>query len=259
VPEYDRLANIYDAWSAADPAAEPSRRYYVNLCSTERVPVVELGIGTGRIAIDIARLGIPVIGVDVSAGMGALCRRKFEEAGLQDRLQLLFSDVRDFELPEPTSLIIFPFRSIGHLLTHESKLALLQCVHRNLKPGGKFIFDHYILDEDWARGRHGIPQLMCRIPNQDGSSMLVWDVYHFDFSRQLMDCYITVDELDEAATLVRRTYRPLSFSWIRPEQVRDLLHQANFKVQAVYGDFDGGPLTDTSEQQIWVAERPTGS
>jgi hypothetical protein len=89
--------------------------------------------------------------------------------------------------------------------------------------------------------------------------MLVWDVYHFDFSQQLMDCNIIVDELDKAAALLRRTYRPLSFSWIRPGQVRDLLHQANLKVQAVYGDFDGGPLTDASEQQIWVAERPPES
>jgi len=256
IPEYDRLADIYDVWVQSGPAAEPCRRFYVDMCRTLRDPVVELGIGTGRIAIEIARLGVPITGIDVSPAMTALCQKKFEEAGLQHQLSLLISDVRHFELPEPAPLIIFPYQSIGYLPAYEDKLALLHCVRRNLKPGGRFIFDHYILDKTRAHALHGIPQLTRRTPEQGATSPWIWTVFHFDFSKQLIDCSVIIDEVDDASTLLRRTYRSLSFSWIEPDQVQDLLRQANLKVQTAYGDFNGSPLTPTSEQQIWVAERP---
>jgi SAM-dependent methyltransferase len=254
-PEYDQLAAFYDMWSLADPAAEPSRQFYVETCASEPGTVVELGVGTGRIAIDIAQRGKEIIGIDISSAMLARCRVKFEEAGLSSYLRLIESDVRTFSMSEPAALITFPFRSIGHLLTRQDKLDLFTHVRENLIPGGHFLFDHYVLDENWARNRHGIPQMMCRIDDIDGTCRLVWDVYLFDFNTQRMQCYIMVEELDRAGSVSARTYYPLAFSWLKPEQTHELLLEAGFEIEATYGDFSRTPFVSNSEQQIWLAKR----
>src|SRR5262249_13439038 len=154
------------------------------------------------------------------------CRKKAEALGIADNILLCQADVRYFSLPEPAALITFPFRSIGHLLSSEEKVEMLLNVRRNLKPGGKFLFDHYVFDEAWARNHHGLSHLMCRIPGADGTSSLVWDIYHYDFSHQRMQCFIAVETLDTSGTVLNRTYHPLSFSWILPDQMRGLLYEA---------------------------------
>ena len=72
-------------------------------------PVVELGVGNGRIVIEAARQGKHVIGVDCSTGMLELCRSRAAQAGVADRLTLIQADFRDFELAEHDALISIPF------------------------------------------------------------------------------------------------------------------------------------------------------
>ena len=100
--DYDCFARDYDAWSA--PMTEDVG-WYVELAREAAEPVVELAVGSGRVAIPIAReTGKRVIGIDRSPAMLAVARER--AAGLP--VELREGDMRDFELEETVELVICP-------------------------------------------------------------------------------------------------------------------------------------------------------
>jgi len=136
---YDGLAAVYDIWSAADPAWLPSRRFYLAQAAAARLGVVELCVGTGRLAVEIARRGIPVIGVDFSHEMLARCRERVA-TGTDGPLELLEADIRHVSLRRPVDIVILPFRGIGHFLTPADRQAVFATAYRALAPGGRLVF-----------------------------------------------------------------------------------------------------------------------
>src|SRR5436190_7209404 len=104
-------------------------------------PVVELGIGTGRIAIPTAAAGVRVIGVDSSPGMLEICRERADFAGVADLLDLRLGDLLDPPVPERVRLVTCPFRAFLHLHSDEERLAGLTGARRLLEPGGRLVFD----------------------------------------------------------------------------------------------------------------------
>src|SRR6187200_3073168 len=88
---YDAIAELYDPWSRS---VTEDVGFYVAEARKSGGPVVELGVGTGRIAIPVAAAGIRVIGVDDSEGMLEICRARAERAGVSDLLELRAGDFR---------------------------------------------------------------------------------------------------------------------------------------------------------------------
>jgi SAM-dependent methyltransferase len=254
--EYDALAEIYDRWASGDPAAGPSHDFYVDLCRSCPGRVVELGIGTGRIALDVVCADRPVLGVDGSAAMLEVCRRRAGELGLQEYLTLLHADLQTFDLGWRADLIVLPFRSIGHLLTWPDRRLLLDRVRRHLAPGGRFVFDHYIFSESWAQAHDGVPRLLYASPVGEAPGILVWDTYRYDFAARTMRCLITVETTDAEGQMASRRHAPLSFSWFEVPAMRDALTETGLVVEALYGGFDRRPFDEQATDQVWVVSCP---
>src|SRR5581483_7653745 len=103
-------------------------------------PVLELGVGTGRIAVPVAAAGIDVVGVDLSAGMLEVARERAALAGVH--VDLRRGDMRDPPVEGEFPLVICPFRSLLHLETDaDRRLALRAVSHRLAKGHGRFVFD----------------------------------------------------------------------------------------------------------------------
>jgi len=257
-PEYDNLAKIYDPWSAADPSSALTLRFYLEMCNGPEETIVELGIGNGRIAVEIAQhCNKHIVGIDISEQMLIECKLKAKTRGVDQLFHLIKADFQDFRLPIPAKLIIMPFRTFGHLLTMEHKMAALQQVYKQLAPGGKFIFDHWIFNENWARFHNGVPRLMCKTYDKSNAkNLFIWDTYQFNFDNQITDCFITVEEAEDDGTVINRKHFPLSFSWIEPNQVREMLDKVGFEIEELFGSFDKQPFTTSSKEQIWVVKRP---
>src|SRR5438309_10654189 len=110
---YDAWADRYEDWSPSFSADVP---FYVGLARDADGPLVELAVGTGRVAIPVAQAtGRRVIGIDSSPAMLAQARLRAAEAGVE--LDLRAGDMRDLALDEPAALIYCPFRALMHLPT----------------------------------------------------------------------------------------------------------------------------------------------
>jgi SAM-dependent methyltransferase len=255
--DYDAFADIYDAWVATAPVAERNLPFYVEEYMRTACPVVEMGVGNGRILIEAARRGKPVVGVDSSAEMLALCRQRAEAAGVADLLTLIQADFREVVLPEPAELVTIPFHTIGHLVTLEDKRAGLRNILGQLAPGGRLVFDIFVFNPTYARERNDVVGLRAEFTDErTGRESLLWAHTRYDFETQAMRVIAWTDEMDERGEVVRRKYRRVGFSWIEPEQMRGLLEETGFEIEALYGDFDRRPFAEDSPEQVWVARKP---
>jgi SAM-dependent methyltransferase len=228
---YDPIARLYDPWSAS---VTEDIAFYVAEARKSGGPVVELGVGTGRIAIPTAAAGVPVIGVDSSAGMLEECRRKAEEAGVE--LDLRLGDLRRPPVSGPVPLVTCPFRSLLHLDTDADRLQALAAARGLLAPGGRLVFDVFapsVEDVEETDGRW--------LERERG----IWERADWNLETRTLTLAV---QGGVGATEMR-------LAWLRPEEWRDLLERAGLEVVACYGWFDMRPYTG-GEDSVWVVRRP---
>ena len=143
--EYDSFADIYAVWTDTAAATRANLAFYVDAYLQAAGPVVELGVGDGRIAVPAAARGRAVIGIDLSAAMLERCRRRAADAGVLERLTLRRADFRHFELDQPAGLVALPYHSLGHLPTLDDKRGAIAHIFSQLRPGGRFVFDDFLM------------------------------------------------------------------------------------------------------------------
>jgi len=254
--EYDRFADIYAAWTDSATSTGGNLRFYVDTYLAADCPVVELGIGDGRIAVEAARRGCLVTGVDVSGAMLERCRTRAERAGVTDRLTLVQADFRDFNLAKPAALVALPYHSIGHLTTLDEKRAAVGHVFNQLRPGGRFIFDDFFMTSALMAHMRQV-QLRAAYQTPERADCLLWVTSLVDEAKQTISVVTWEDILGEHGRLEQRHYRRLSLSWLEPTQARDLLTGAGFSVETCFGDFNRTSFDpESAVEQIWIARKP---
>jgi SAM-dependent methyltransferase len=223
----EEYANRYDEWSAHMTEDVP---FYVALATEARGPIVELAVGNGRVAIPVAlATGRTVIGLDTSEAMLAQARDRASEAGVD--LDLRLGDMRALSLSEPAAFVYCPFRALLHLPTWSDRRRTFERVAAALEPGGRFawnafVFDHVIASRfDGQRQESPIPHTI-RYAAGDG---------RIDIT------------LDSGASS--------SLWWATKNEWLGLIDVAGFEVEAVYGDFDRTPVSDSSGEYVFVVRR----
>ena len=231
--EYDAIAELYDPWSRS---VTEDIGFYVAEARKARGPVVELGVGTGRIAVPVAEAGVPVIGVDSSAGMLKVCRRRAEAAGVEHLLDLRLGDLRDPPVDARVRLVTSPFRALLHLDTDADRRAALMAAFRLLVRGGRFVFDVFAPSPEDVEETHG--RWLEREPG-------IWERADWDLERRILTLHVRGAHSETAMRL----------SWLPPDDWRTLLEATGFEVVACYGWFDLSPHRG-GEDTVWLARRP---
>ncbi|HET8527718.1 MAG TPA: methyltransferase domain-containing protein [Gaiellaceae bacterium] len=231
--EYDAIASLYDPWSTS--VVEDISFYVEEALQAAAKPVVELGVGTGRIAIPTAMAGVRVIGVDASAGMLAVCGARAAEAGVGERLELRQGDLRRPPVEERVLLVTCPFRAYLHLAGDDDRLAALRAARALLEPGGRLVFDVFRPSLDDVTETHG--RWIEREPGIDERA-------DWDLERQTL----TLSVRDARSATTMRLW------WLEPERWLALLGDAGFVVEHVYGWFDRRPYRG-GEDTVFVARR----
>lgn len=228
--------------------------YYVTLARRSRGPVLEYGVGNGRIAIAIARHGREVVGVDHSAPMLADLRRRLAEepAEIRGRVRAVRGDMRSVRLDRRFPLVLATFNTALHLYTRQDVERFLARVRTHLAPGGRFVVDMSVPTiEDLARlaGRaYHVPRF--RHPT---SGVVVKNREYFDYDplRQVLFVSMEFEPVDDPAGAWAT---PLAHRQFFPREWEALLHYNGFAVTRVHGDFAGGPLEKNSDVMIWHAK-----
>jgi SAM-dependent methyltransferase len=221
----EAFAANYDRWAAEMTEDVP---FYVELAKEADGPIVELAVGSGRVAIPVAEAcDRTVIGIDSSPAMLAQAL-----AAGGNVLDLRLGDMRTFELAEPAALIYCPFRALLHLPTWADRRVVFDRVATALRPGGRFAwnafaFDHAIAARlDGQRQEEPIPHVN-RYAVGDGRVDIV---------------------LDSGETS--------SLWWATKNEWLGLIESSGLEVEALYGWFDRRPFDDESREFVWVVRKP---
>lgn len=223
----EAFADRYDEW-ASDMTADIA--FYVELARQADGPLVELAVGTGRVAVPIAQAtGRQVIGVDSSPAMLAKARANASAAGVE--LDLRDGDMRELDLAEPGGLIYCPFRSLLHLPTWVDRRRTFERVAASLAPSGWFAWNVFAFDHRIAGRLDGQHQTEP-VPHTN----------HYAIGDNRVDLV-----LDGGATS--------SLWWATKNEWLGLLDVAGLEVEALYGGFAHEPFTEDSTEYVFVARR----
>jgi SAM-dependent methyltransferase len=225
---YDRIAGIYDPWSRS---VTEDVEFYVEHALAVEGPVVELAVGTGRVAIPVARAGRRLIGVDSSPGMLAVARA----AGVEELLDLRVGDLREPPVPERVDLVICPFRSLLHMRTEDEKLLALRAARQLLVDGGAFVFDVF------APSREDIEETNGRWLEREPG---IFERADWDEDSRTLSLSVRSDAAETTFDL----------HWLSAPEWFRLLDEAELAVEALYGWFDGRPY-EGDEDMVFVTRR----
>jgi len=222
------FADRYDEWSAEMTEDVP---FYVELARETDGALVELAVGSGRVAIPVAEAtGRPVLGIDTSPAMLAQARERAAAAGVD--LELREGDMRDLRLDEPAGLVYCPFRGLLHVPTWTDRRRVFERVAASLRPNGRFAWNAFAFDHAVAArldGEHRDEPVPHSLRYTVGDNRI--DI-----------------TLDGSGTS--------SLWWATKNEWLGLIDVAGLEVEALYGDFDRRPFDEESREYVWVTRRP---
>ncbi|MGH2785019.1 MAG: class I SAM-dependent methyltransferase [Actinomycetota bacterium] len=250
---YLAFVGFYDEW-VKDVTGDVD--FYVRRAKETGGPMVELGVGTGRIAIPTAQKGKRVIGVDVWTSMMAEGRKRAVDAGVGELIEWREADMRTHVADPPVTLVTIPYRAFLHLMTTEDQLACLDAVRRSLVPGGRLILNTFVPDPHIAAGQDGRRSLHSEYTDERGRRCELWVTPVHEVTTQRITINAVV-EAYEGDRPVETTATALPIRMVYRYEMEHMLARAGFEVEALHGDFDERPLTDDSREMIWVARSPS--
>ena len=252
VDPYLAFVGFYDEWTK-DVTGDVD--FYVRRATEVQGPIVELGVGTGRIAIPTAQAGQRVIGVDLSPAMIAEARRRSAEAGVSHMIAFAEADMKTFVTETPVHLVTIPFRSFLHMETPQEQLTCLSSVYRSLVPGGRLILNMFVPDPAFIVSQDRKRNLHSEFVDERGRRCEIWVVPEYEITTQEITINATV-ETYEGKKLVETTEGRLRVRMIHRFEMEHLLARSGFEIDDLYGDFDERPLTEGCMEMIWVARKP---
>jgi len=249
IETYRRIAPFYDGdYESLDYDADTP--FYVQLARESGGPVLEMGCGTGRVLLAVARAGIRIHGMDLSPDMLRELGAKLAAEPPEVRALVTFSegDIRTAEAPGKFALITSPFRVVQSFVSRDSQRAWLRNVRRHLRPGGALCFDVFQPNFEYLVR----PCEPCvDVDRKDPASGLrirrfVRTVPHN--ALQTIDCefrWVIGEDADGEGSSCSFTLR-----WFTRGELENLLELEGFEIADYWGTFNRDPFCETSPEQI---------
>ena len=224
--------------------------FWLNLAARQESPVLELGCGTGRVLVPLARAGYTVIGIDHDPGMLRYLKSKFQPVSGSGPL-LILADISKFSLGRQFPLVIVPCNTLS-TLGHTSRKDCLSCVRRHLQPGGLFaaslpdpalIASHPAragieLEDEFLHPTTGNPVQVSSDWRLSGNKFTVTWLYDHLFPDGRVERY----KLEASHYLVSL------------DELLAEVQAAGMRIREMYGDFDCSAYAPGAPQLILLAE-----
>ncbi|HEY1308770.1 MAG TPA: class I SAM-dependent methyltransferase [Vicinamibacterales bacterium] len=260
---WDEYAPFYD-WENARTLGRRDVPFWRNLAAHAGGPVLELGCGTGRISLPLAKAGVDLVGIDRSAPMLDRARRRLRRARLTDRVQLVRGDIRYLPFVDQPrsrratndsgfSMVMAPYGVLQSLLRERDLAATLREVRRVLQPGGIFGLELVADLPSWQEYRKRVSLKGWR-HRRGGARVTLIETVHQDRARGRT---IFDQEFTEQRGRTRRSHRfALTFRTLSIPQMARRLEKAGFEISALLGDYRGKPWDPRSESWIILSMKP---
>ena len=218
--------------------------------------ILEIGCGTGRVALRLATEGISVTGMDLSPEMIAAARQKSQSV---PNVRWVEGDMKDFDLRERFDLIIIPGHSFQFMLTPSDQIACLECIQRHLANDGKLV----------VHINHDDPGWLAELVQDEGAdfqlageyqlgslktSIRKLNAWSYDPVTQTASVVTAWETIGEDGSINERNETEVKHlhCFFRYE-MEHLLARTGFQIQALYGDFYRQEVSETCPDMIWVA------
>lgn len=252
--DYVRWAERYDTFYEAAPEGE--LEFYLNAIQRSGGSVLELGVGTGRVAIPAAAMGHDVTGVDLNEPMLERARGKSSRAPLDGELKLIYADMATLSLEKTDyDLIIIPAHTLALETDRGRQLETLKRCADHMADDAKLIFNLFNPSDDLINGEPGETFLLGVVQDEArGLRHVLTGTNEFDTRNQLNHCLQIIETLDANGTVIEREELSVEFRYLHHHQVIQMLREAGLRATSVYGDFDGSALTPDSEEMIFECQ-----
>ena len=251
---------VYDTLAETNiPATSMARdvEFYRGLARETGDPILEVGCGTGRVAVPLAADGHEVVGVDLSSAMLRMAERRRSELepAVAARLTFREGDMITLDLGREFALVLTPSRVFQFALTTEAQRAALAALRRHLRPDGRLVLDLFdplleFVVPGAPTGRNG------ELVHPSSGNRVTWEVTarNPDPARQIIVEDWTWQELAPSGEPLRTEVERLTLRWSTRSEMRLLFELAGLEVVAEHGDFEGGPPA-YGREQVWVLRR----
>jgi SAM-dependent methyltransferase len=248
---YDRLAKFYD-YTIGDFDADLDM--YEAFARRSDAPVLELGVGPGRVALALAGRGLRVTGIDRSAAMLEIARRRVDSDGIAG-IELHHQDFRKLNVPGSFGLIICALDTFLHLSNTAEQLDALRGARERLATDGLIAIDLPGPAGDWGDWDSGARPLVLDWSRLiDGVRLTRFSSFRADLAQQQRSLTDVFEETEADGT-VRRHVVEYALRFVFPAEMELLLRVAGLARYACYGDYDLSPFNAASERMIVLAER----
>jgi SAM-dependent methyltransferase len=249
--DYDQLAPYYDAeWRNLTQDIP----FILDEAHSAGDPILELACGSGRVALPLALAGFSVWGIDNSPAMLSLFEKKIlrESPDVSSRIHISKQDMQKFSFDQRFKLILIPFNSFLLLTDRQDFDQCLQNCKNHLDDSGKFIIDVFSPNFELCAIKEPKMQFLQHFYVPELNKVVIqWEYAKRDMGRQLIDIDFLYEEYDRNGNLENKTYS-LQMSIVFRYEMEYLLEKNGFTVEAVYGNYDRSPFTNTSPQIICV-------
>lgn len=219
--------------------------------------ILELGAGSGRITIPLARAGFEVTAVDSNKQMLAKLRERMATLPkrVAERITIVEADLRRFEVPGEFPLVLAVFNVLEHLYTRVELDACLRCVRDHLAPGGAFAFDVQLPDLAWLLRDPWTRWARTKFTDPTSGKQMIYSTNHeYDAISQivLIRIYYELAENEGGAPI---KIVKLSQRKFFPAELEALIAHAGLRTVERYGDFGWRQLDSSAESQVVICER----
>lgn len=235
-------------------------------------PILEVGCGTGRILINLAKDGFAVTGVDLSANMLKIAQKKIdkEPQDIKQRIKLQQQDMCKLQLDEKQfQLVMMPYAEFAHILERTRQRKALNRIAHHLQAGGYLIISMSNWDpkeirisypealKSWGKA---LPLTYEGVFTDEERHLKVtrYIARGYDPSVQIALHVYIHDICTMDGTVVSKKINPLSIRYVYPNEMALLLEEAGFSVEKIYGSYDKEPFDFQSKRMIFLARKPTG-
>ena len=245
---YSAVARFYDA-ETADIIDD--LRMYSRLAAGCEGHILDVGCGTGRVLVHLAREGRHIHGIENNCAMLRQLEGKLSaQPEMRERITYVQADAAEYAFKPRFSLMFLSFNALMHFLDFEAQERLLRQLRRGLADGGALVVDLPNAGPAFATEDTDSLTVERRfLDPQTGNLVMLQSLSSLDRAAQILHVEWIYDIIDADGN-VKRLIAPNRLRYYFLPELRLLLERCDFTVAEVYGDTDGAPFTSESERMI---------